>query len=89
MTLKTMEASEVRKNFAEVTHRIAYGNERVIIAKHGKPVVAMVSVPDLELLERLEEEAEARIARDRIADLDAGRAETVTFEEALAELNLK
>jgi prevent-host-death family protein len=89
MMLTMMEASEVRKNFAEVTHRIEYGNERVIIAKRGKPAAAMISVEDLQKLERIEDEIDARIARERIAELDAGTAETVTFEEALAELGLK
>lgn len=83
-----MEATEVRKNFAEVTHRVAYGDERVIIEKHGKPMVAMIPIADLDEFERLEDELDEQIARERVADIKAGRAKTVTFEEALAELGL-
>lgn len=83
-----MEATEVRKHFAEVYHRVAYGDERVVILKHGKPMAALIPVNDLDALERLEDEADVRIARERIAEIDAGRAETVSFEEVVAELGL-
>ncbi len=81
-----MEASEVRKKFAEVTHRIEYGNERVVVERHGKPVVAMVSVEDLAALERMEDELDAKIARERLAEIKDLRADTVSLDDVIAGL---
>jgi prevent-host-death family protein len=52
----------VRNNLAEAINRAAYGGERVILARRGKGVVAMVSMEDLATLEALENEADLRAA---------------------------
>ncbi len=40
-------ASEVKAHFADIISRVAYGNERFIVERHGKPVVAIVSLGEL------------------------------------------
>ena len=40
-----MSASEVREHFSEVVNRVARGEGRVIVEKHGAPAVAVVSTP--------------------------------------------
>ena len=51
-----MAASAAREEFAEVLNRVAYGKERIVLHRHGKPLVAIIPVEDLQLLERLIEE---------------------------------
>ena len=67
-----MAASAAREEFAEVLNRGAYGKERIVLHRHGKPLVAIIPVEDLQLLERLIEEEEDRIdveeARRVLAD---------------------
>ena len=67
-----MTASAAREEFAEVLNRVAYGKERIVLHRHGKPLVAIIPVEDLQLLERLIEEEEDRIdveeARRILAD---------------------
>jgi prevent-host-death family protein len=67
-----MAASAAREEFAEVLNRVAYGKERIVLHRHGKPLVAIIPVEDLQLLERLIEEEEDRIdveeARRVLAD---------------------
>jgi prevent-host-death family protein len=67
-----MAASAAREEFAEVLNRVAYGKERIVLHRHGKPLVAIIPVEDLQLLERLIEEEEDRIdveeARRILAD---------------------
>ena len=41
-----MSASEVREHFSEVVNRVARGEGRVIVEKHGAPAVAVVSIED-------------------------------------------
>ncbi|EQD39286.1 Prevent-host-death protein [mine drainage metagenome] len=46
-----------RGNMADTMNRAAYGGERIILARDGKPTVALVSIKDLKLLEELENRA--------------------------------
>jgi prevent-host-death family protein len=48
-----VSAREARARFAELADRVRYSGESVIIEKQGQPFVALVSLEDLALLERL------------------------------------
>ncbi|MBI2827615.1 MAG: type II toxin-antitoxin system Phd/YefM family antitoxin [Planctomycetia bacterium] len=58
-----MSVAKVRNNLAEALNRAAYAGERVVLERRGKPVAAIVSIDDLEFLERLENEADIRAVR--------------------------
>ncbi|MFH9086429.1 prevent-host-death protein [Streptomyces sp. Ru62] len=49
--------TQARAELAELINRVVYGGERVVVTRHGKPLVALVSAADLERLEALDEEA--------------------------------
>ena len=51
---------EARANFSELVNRAAYGKERVVLTRRGKPVAVVVPLDDLELLEHLEDEGDAQ-----------------------------
>ena len=55
--------AKVRNNLADALNRAAYGGERVILERRGKPVAALVSMDDLALLERLENETDLKAVR--------------------------
>ncbi len=59
-----MELSIVyfRNNMAEALNRAAYGGERVILERKGKPTAALVSIDDLRTLESLEDAADLKAA---------------------------
>jgi prevent-host-death family protein len=48
-----VSAREARARFAELTDRVRYTGESVIVEKQGHPFVALVSLEDFALLERL------------------------------------
>jgi prevent-host-death family protein len=50
----TMSASEVRQHFSEVVNRVARGEDRVLVEKHGAPAVALVSLEDARRLRYLD-----------------------------------
>ncbi|MGV9314596.1 type II toxin-antitoxin system Phd/YefM family antitoxin [Streptomyces sp. NPDC003691] len=55
--------TQARAELAELINRVVYGGERVVVTRHGKPLVALVSAADLERLERIgEEEGEQMIS---------------------------
>ncbi|GHG49568.1 type II toxin-antitoxin system Phd/YefM family antitoxin [Streptomyces griseocarneus] len=51
--------TQARAELADLINRVVYGGERVVVTRHGKPLVALVSAADLR---RLEETAEAEPA---------------------------
>ena len=73
-----MSAAVAREHFAEVVNRVAYGKERIVLSRRGKPVAAMVSMDDLLLLEAWEERADMAAARE--AEDEAARLGTIPWE---------
>ncbi|MET8288796.1 type II toxin-antitoxin system Phd/YefM family antitoxin [Streptomyces sp. NPDC051639] len=49
--------TQARAELADLINRVVYGGERVVVTRHGKPLVALVSAADLERLEELREPA--------------------------------
>lgn len=54
---------EFRDNLSEFLGRAQHGHERVTITRNGKPVAAIVSVEDLELLRAIEDRVDLEAAR--------------------------
>ena len=80
-----VSAVQVRKRLAEVIDRAAYGKERVILARRGKAVGAIVSLEDVELLEALEDQIDLENARAAL--IEAEKEGTVSWEEFKRELS--
>ena len=74
-----VSAVQVRKRLAEVIDRAAFGKERVILARRGKAVAAIVSLEDVELLEALEDRIDLENARAALTE--AEKEGTVSWEE--------
>ncbi|MGY5033480.1 type II toxin-antitoxin system Phd/YefM family antitoxin [Streptomyces sp. 900116325] len=53
--------TQARAELAELINRVVYGGERVVVTRHGKPLVALVSAADLERLEKEEAAAEEQV----------------------------
>ncbi|MEU5633563.1 type II toxin-antitoxin system Phd/YefM family antitoxin [Streptomyces rishiriensis] len=50
--------TQARAELADLINRVVYGGERVVVTRHGKPLVALVSAADLERLDELDQPAE-------------------------------
>ncbi|MBT2440190.1 type II toxin-antitoxin system prevent-host-death family antitoxin [Streptomyces sp. ISL-36] len=57
--------TQARAELADLINRVVYGDERVVVTRHGKPLVALVSAADLERLEA-EELRERQAAEERV-----------------------
>ncbi|MFG2759499.1 type II toxin-antitoxin system Phd/YefM family antitoxin [Streptomyces wuyuanensis] len=53
--------TQARAELAELINRVVYGGERVVVTRHGKPLVALVSAADLQRLEAAEQAAEEAV----------------------------
>ncbi len=64
-----VNSGEARRELPELLSRAAYGHERTVIAKRGRPLAALISMDELALLDRLLEEHRDRAdaeAADRV-----------------------
>ena len=55
---KRVSAALAKAQLSALSAEVAYGGERVVIERRGKPLVALVSIADLEVLGQSEEIAE-------------------------------
>ncbi|MEU2461903.1 type II toxin-antitoxin system Phd/YefM family antitoxin [Streptomyces sp. NPDC053741] len=58
--------TQARAELAELINRVVYGGERVVVTRHGKPLVALVSAADLQRLESEEAEAQETAAEEQV-----------------------
>ena len=79
---------EIRSKLADTINRVAYQGERVVLERRGKGVAALVSMEDLGVLERLEEEADAKAARKALADMKRKKQKPIPWRQVKAELEL-
>ncbi|HMO51998.1 MAG TPA: type II toxin-antitoxin system Phd/YefM family antitoxin [Kiritimatiellia bacterium] len=77
--MNTMSIVEAREGLADAVNRVAYGGERVALARRGKPVAVLVSVEDLATLEALENQADLRDARNALKEHERNPAKSITL----------
>ena len=80
--MTVLPVAKARADFAHTINRVAYAGERIVIGR-GKRRVAMVSLDDLALIERIENELDAKGAMR--ARKEKGR---VSWEDTKKKLNL-
>ena len=59
--------TEARDRFAELVNRAAYGKERLILGRRGKPLVALVPVVDVSVMEAIKGASDVEVATERHA----------------------
>src|SRR4051794_32271970 len=59
----TVNVVKLRSKLADTVNRVAYQGERVVLERRGKGVAAIVSMEDLALIEKLEDDADVKAAR--------------------------
>ena len=82
-----MNTSEVHHEFAEVINRAAYRGERIVLHRRGKDVAAIISLEDLELLERLEDENDLKAAKAALRE--AKKKGTKPLSQVIEEMGIE
>jgi prevent-host-death family protein len=76
-----MGLTDVRRRLYDTLRRVQSGGERIVLERRGRPVAALVSLEDLELLEEIEDEY-----LDRLADAaEAEGGESIPWEQVKAK----
>jgi prevent-host-death family protein len=68
--MKSVTASDLRKDISQIISKVEFGHERIILQRHGRDAAAIVSLEDLRLLESLEDQQD-------LEDAKAARAEAI------------
>lgn len=58
--IMTINVVNIRARLADAINRVAYHGERVVLKRRGKSLAVLVSMDDLAILEKLEDEADAK-----------------------------
>ena len=74
-------ATQLRATISDLLDRVVHHGERVAVERYGKPVAALVSSADLELLEAIENRMDIEAARRALRE--PGRR---SWDEVRAEL---
>jgi prevent-host-death family protein len=74
--------SEAREHLADLGNKVAMRGERIVVDRRQKHVFALVSMEDLELLEKIEDEMDLETIRSRRNEPD------VAWEDLKKELGL-
>jgi prevent-host-death family protein len=67
----TLEMTQARNHFSETVNQVAFGKERVLVTRHGKALVALVPVEDLELIEAMEDRIDVEKTRAALEEVKA------------------
>jgi prevent-host-death family protein len=80
----SLTTAQARDHFAEILNRAAFGKERVVLTRRGKPLVAMVPIEDVAALEAMEDARDsAEVAARMQAWRESGRP-GITIQDYLA-----
>jgi len=80
-----VSTSKARVDFAEMINQVAYGGERIVLDRHGKPIAAIIPIDDLTFLEEIENRMDIDAAKRALAESD----ERIPYERIRQELGLK
>ncbi len=78
--MHTLSIVELRNNLADTVNRVAYGGERLVFARHGKPVAVLVSPDDLAVLEAAEDANDVQAAKRVLREYDRDPEKFQTLE---------
>ena len=82
-----ISAAQARDRFADLLNRAAYGQERIILTRRGKPIAALVPVEDVEWLEDIENESDLKAVQEARKEIE--REGTVPLDEVLNEFGIE
>jgi antitoxin (DNA-binding transcriptional repressor) of toxin-antitoxin stability system len=85
-----LSVSQARDHFSDAVNRAAFGGEITYVTR-GRGHQRAAAIVPAELVEHYEamiDREDGRIARDRLADIDAGRTTAIPADEVIRALRL-
>lgn len=79
--MTVLSIGEARNNLADAINRVSYGGERIVFARRGKPVAALISADDLDTLRHVEDTEDLKDAAKALKEYAHAKAGFVTLAE--------
>ena len=79
-----ISTADARKNFAEIVNKVAYGKEPIVLTRRGQEVAALVSIEELELLQKIEDHIDIEDAKKALEE----PGENISAEEFWGQIGL-
>lgn len=64
----TITTADARKNFADIVNKVAYGKEPVILTRRGQEIAALISIDELQLLQKIEDHIDIEDAKKALEE---------------------
>lgn len=84
-----ISAADAKNQFSEVVSRAAFGKERILLTRRGKPVAALVPIEDWERLEQMEDEADLEEARKALRNFKRSGRKGTPLDDVARELGIE
>ncbi len=80
--------ADVKAHLSEFISRVRYGRERIVIARRGKPIAALIGIQDLHRLESLDRESDNNESEKHHPIMDAfgGWADRIDLDELVEHI---
>ncbi len=65
---KTITTADARKNFADIVNTVAYGKEPVVLTRRGQKIAALISIEELQLLQKIEDHIDIEDAKKALEE---------------------
>lgn len=79
--MNRLAAAEARQEFATLINRVAFGHERIVLHRHGKDLVALITMKDLAFLEELEDRLDLLEAQEIVAEAEMRNEKPVPWNK--------
>ena len=86
--MTSVPISMARVSLPQFANTVAFGHERIVVARRGEDLCALVSMKDLELLERLEDQYWAKEGQKALAEFEASGEKAIPLEQVRKDLGL-
>ena len=85
----TLSSANARDQLSDILNRAAFGKERVVVSRRGKPLAAVVPLEDIATLEALEDALDAAEIQKRLLEWEAAGKPGIPLEEVAIRLGVK
>ena len=86
--MNTISTAKAREELSDILNRAAYGKERIILTRRGKPIAAVVPIEDVQLLEDIEDRIDLEEVERVLAEAEAKGEKPIPWERAKRQLGL-
>ena len=79
--VETVTIKDLRIGLSEIINRVAYRGAQFVVRRHGRPMVAIVPLYDLQACQALEAHSSAQVEEYRRLQFDVGETDGKALDE--------